>query len=533
MEHEIIGRGTWLDKTAMKILEREDRLGRKVEVFKVESGLGASGIPHLGSLGDGARAYGMKLALEAAGRKATYVAFSDDKDGLRKVPAGLPDSLEKYLGYPVNEVPDPFECHDSYGEHMSSLLRDGLDTCGIKYEFVSAADAYKRGLFNKEIDAILRNAAKAGQIIQSEVAQEKYVEALPYFAICEDCGRIYTTTAVNYLPEEKKVVYRCQGMEVKGTRLRGCGHEGEADITKGEGKLMWKVEFAMRWSALGIHVEAYGKDIADSVRVNDKISQEILHYPPPFHVRYEMFLDKGGRKISKSTGNVFTPQVWFRYASPQSLLLLMYKRVVGSRTLSVSDVATYMREFDDLEDVYFGLRDVSDDRERAKLRGLYEYCWLLNPPSRPSIHVPYNLLVFLARVSPKGREVQFMVDKLRGYGLPADETSRDLLNRIRCAQNWAEDFQEIREMRVELSEAERDAIQELIELIRSESDEQKLQNGIFTVARKHSLKAESFFKTLYQVLIGSPEGPRLGPYLIAMGRENVADALSRAIRCED
>lgn len=235
MGQEIIGRGTWLDKTAMRILEREERLGRKVEVFKVESGLGASGIPHLGSLGDGARAYGMTLALETAGRKATYIAFSDDKDGLRKVPAGLPESLEKYLGYPVSEVPDPFDCHGSYGEHMSSLLRDSLDVCGIRYEFLSAADAYKRGLFSKEIDTILRNSAKAGQIIRSEAAQEKYVEILPYFAICENCGRIYTTTALNYLPEEKRVVYRCQGMEVKGTRLDGCGHEGVADITKGEG----------------------------------------------------------------------------------------------------------------------------------------------------------------------------------------------------------------------------------------------------------------------------------------------------------
>jgi len=529
VEQRIIGRGTWLDKTATKILEREERLGRTVDIFKVESGLGASGIPHLGSLGDGARAYGIKLALEAAGRKATYIAFSDDKDGLRKVPAGLPESLEKYLGYPVNEVPDPFDCHGSYGEHMSSLLCDALDTCGIKYEFISAADAYKRGLFDREIDTVLRNAATVGQIIRSEVAQEKYVEALPYFAICENCGRIYTTTALNYLPEEKKVAYKCEGMEVKGTWLRGCGHEGVADITKGEGKLMWKVEFAMRWSALGIHVEAYGKDIADSVRVNDKISQEILHYPPPFHVRYEMFLDKGGRKISKSAGNVFTPQVWFRYASPQSLLLLMYKRVVGSRTIGVSDIATYMREFDDLEDVYFGNRQVADTRERAKLRGLYEYCWLLNPPSKPSVHLPYNLLIYLAKVAPKGREVPFIAGKLRGYGLVVDESSPDLMNRIRYAQNWAEDFEEIREVHIELNEKERAAIGELIQLIRSEGDEQRIQNGIFAAARNHSLKAEDFFRTLYQILIGYLEGPRLGPYIVAMGRENVANALSRAL----
>lgn len=527
MEQTIIGRGTWLDKTAMKILEREKQLGRSVDLFKVESGLGASGIPHVGSLSDGARAYGMKLALEASGHRATYVAFADDRDGLRKVPAGLPEFLEKYLGYPVNRVPDPFDCHGSYGEHMSSLLCEALDTCGIEYEFVSAADAYKKGLFNKGTHVILSNAAKVGEIIRSEVSQEKYVEALPYFAVCENCGRIYTTKALRYLADERKVVYKCEGMEVKGTWLQGCGHEGLADITKAEGKLMWKVEFAMRWSALGIHFEAYGKDIADSVRVNDKICQEVLQYPPPFHIRYEMFLDKGGKKISKSAGNVFTPQVWFRYGSPQSLLLLMYKRVVGSRSLGVSDIPSYMRELDELEDVYFGVKAVSDTRERAKLRGLFEYCWLLNPPGKPSLHAPYNLLVYLAKVAPKGQEIPFIVEKLRRYGLSVDEGSRDFSSRVQYAQNWAQDFEEITEAKIDLSEGEKEAIRELILLIKSESDEQKIQNGIFALARKHSLEARNFFKTLYMVLIGGPEGPRLGPYMVAMGRENVAEALSR------
>jgi len=529
VEQRIIGRGTWLDKTAMKILERERQLGRKVDLFKVESGLGASGIPHVGSLADGARACGLKLALESCGSKAAYIAFTDDRDGLRKVPAGLPESLEKYLGYPVNEVPDPFDCHGSYGEHMGSLLREALDTCGIKYEFVSAADAYKRGLFDKEIHVILSNSAKVGEIIRSEVAQEKYVEALPYFAVCENCGRIYTTKALQYLPEERKVAYRCEGMEVRGTLLKGCGHEGLADITKAEGKLMWKVEFAMRWSALGIHVEAYGKDIADSVRVNDRICEEILQYPAPFHIRYEMFLDKGGKKISKSAGNVFTPQVWFRYGSPQSLLLLMYKRVVGSRSLAVSDIPAYMREFDELEDAYFGVKEVSDARERAKLKGLYEYCWLLKPPQQRSIHLPYNLLVYLAKVAPKGRETSFIAEKLMRYGLSADESAPDFLARVQYARNWAEDFEEIKEARIELKEPEKAAIKELVALIQSENDEQQIQNGIFALARKYSLEAKDFFRMLYLVLLGSPEGPRLGPYMVAMGRENVAEALSRAV----
>ena len=159
-----------------------------------------------------------------------------------------------------------------------------------------------------------------------------------------------------------------KGLEIRGRLIEGCGHEGEADITKGEGKLTWKGEFAARWKALDIRFEAYGKDIADSVKINDRICREVLCFEPPSHAKYEMFLDKSGKKISKSAGNVFTPQVWFRYGSPQSLLLLMLKRFVGTRTLDVSDIPLYMNELDYLEDVYFGKKQVGEKRSHKAQR---------------------------------------------------------------------------------------------------------------------------------------------------------------------
>lgn len=518
-----------MDKTALRIIEREKRLQRRDKPLRVESGLGASGIPHIGSLADGARAFGLKLALEEAGTEATYIAFSDDRDGLRKVPEGLPPELERYLGHPVNEIPDPFDCHPSYGDHMSALLREALDICGIQYEFTSGAEAYRQGLFDQQIHMILSEAERIGEMIRTEIGQEKYVEALPYFAVCQNCGKIYTTHATRYLPEERRVLYECRGMEVRGRKLGGCGFSGEADISKAEGKLAWKVEFAARWAALRIHVEAYGKDIADSVRINDRVCKEILNWPAPFHIQYEMFLDKGGKKISKSAGNVFTPQVWFRYGSPQSLLLLMFKRVTGTRTLGVDDIPKYMSEFDHVEDVYWAKAATDNPAERAKLRGLYKYCWMMRPPDKPSVHVPYNLLVYLAKVAPRATAQQYVVEKLIEYGYEVDEQTPDLNQRIRYAQAWAEDFHEITETRVQLGEDERQAIQELAAIIRKEDDENVLQNAIFATARKHSLSAKGFFRLLYQILIGTPEGPRLGPYILAMERENVAEALSRAL----
>jgi lysyl-tRNA synthetase class 1 len=234
---------------------------------------------------------------------------------------------------------------------MSSLLLDALDKCGIQYKYYSANEVYKKGLLVNEIRALLTNAQKVGQIVKEEVGQETYTEVLPYFAICEKCGHLYTTRAYKFNPKTDKVSYKCVGLEIRGKLIPGCGHEGEIDIKSGNGKLTWKSEFAARWRALDIRFEAYGKDIADSVRINDRISREVLEFEPPSHAKYEMFLDKGGKKISKSAGNVFTPQVWFKYGSPQSLLLLMLKRFVGTRSLDVSDIPSYMNELDELEDV--------------------------------------------------------------------------------------------------------------------------------------------------------------------------------------
>jgi lysyl-tRNA synthetase class 1 len=436
------------------------------------------------------------------------------------------------LGFPVSAIPDPFNCHESYGKHMSSLLLEALDKCSIEYRYVSAKETYEKGMLNKEVETLLLNAKRVGEIVKEEVGQERYTEVLPYFPICENCGRIYTTKALEFVPKEDKVLYVCEGMEIKGRWIEGCGFKGEANIRKGEGKLSWKGEFAARWKALDIRFEAYGKDIADSVRINDRICREILCYEPPSHAMYEMFLDKSGRKISKSTGNVFTPQVWLRYGSPQSLLLLMLKRFVGTRTLDVTDIPAYMNELDYLEDIYFGIKKLKDERELAKLRGLYEYCWVMKPPSKPSIKVPYNLLTFLAKMAPKGHEEEFITEKLRSYGyLQKDQTlNENLRKRIEYAFNWIKDFEEIKETPVTLTPSEQEAIKELIQTLKVENEAEKIQNAIFNTAKKHGILPANFFKTLYTILLGVPQGPKLGPYILAMGKQNVIDALERTLK---
>ena len=528
MSEETIGRGTWYDMMAKKVIDRERQLGRSTDKIRTEMGLGASGFPHIGSLGDAARSYAVTLALKDFGFNSELVAYCDDKDGLRKVPVGLSKDLEKYLGYPVSSIPDPFGCHESYGKHMSSLLLESLDKCGIEYRYFSANDVYKKGLLLNEIRTILSNAQAVGEIVKQEVGQERYTEVLPFFPVCSNCGRIYTTKAYKFDQKTDKVSYKCEGLEIRGRMIEGCGHEGEADISKGEGKLTWKGEFAARWKALDIRFEAYGKDIADSVKINDRICREVLWFEPPSHAKYEMFLDKSGKKISKSAGNVFTPQVWFRYGSPQSLLLLMLKRFVGTRNLGVSDIPLYMNELDYLEDVYFSKKQVGE-KEATKLRGLFEYCYVMKPPAKPGVHVPYNLMAFLVKMAPKECVNDYVTEKLQSYGYLQKGQALDanLNQRIEYTLNWIRDFEEIKETDVTLTSEEKKAISELITELETEEEPDKIQNAIFNAAKNNSIQPSGFFKTLYKILMGAPQGPRLGPYVLAMGKQNVIAALKR------
>lgn len=535
MTEKIIGHGTWYDKTAFEIAERERKLGRSLDLIRTEMGVSASGIPHVGNLSDAIRSYAVTVALQAQTHHSELIAFADDKDGLRKVPPGMPSkwsqSLTKYLGYPVTSIPDPDKCHKSFGEHATSLLLQAFDKCGVKYKFMTATEVYNRGLLNKEIEILLQNSHRIGEIIREEVGQEKFEEALPYFAICKNCGRIYTTKAYEFLPRENKVLYTCEGMEIKKQWFKGCGYKGEADYTKGEGKLAWKVEFAARWKTLDIRFEAYGKDIADSVRVNDRICKEILDFPPPYHAQYELFLAKGGKRYSKSAGTVFTPQVWFRYGSPRSLNLLMLKRFVGTRAVSVMDIPQYMNEFDELEDIFFGNKKVENEKELAKLKGLYEYLWWLKTPRKPGLHAPYNLLAFLVKVAPRGSETEYVTDKLREYSYLREEPiPPDMKERMEYAANWNQDFLEIMETATRLSAKEEDAIRELVQALRTEADADQIQGVVFDITRKHDIKPGQFFKILYTILLGTQSGPRLGPYVIAMGRENVIQALNRVLK---
>jgi lysyl-tRNA synthetase class 1 len=526
---EILGKGTWIDKIAHDLVERERKLGRNTGLIRVESGLGASGIPHIGSMGDAVRAYGVTLALQNLGYKSELIAYSDDMDGLRKIPYGLPEYLRNEIAKPVSEISDPFgNCHNSYGAHMSSLLLEGLDRVGVRYKFQSGTEAYKNNILSKQIDTILRNSDRLGMGIQALIGQDKYNQTLPYFPICRNCGRLYVAKAKEYFPEDEKVSYSCSDTRIGDEIIKGCEYNGESDIHDGHGKLAWKVEFAARWQAFDIRFEAYGKDIMDSVRINDWVSNDVLGYSHPLHLRYEMFLDKIGQKISKSKGNVLTPQMWLEYGTPESLLLLLFKRVTGTRHVSLDDIPSLMDEYDYYEDLYFDIVQEENQIKLAKLKGIYEYVNHLRPSPNPTKHVPYRLLVQQALLfSADDERVEKVYGRLAKYGIITAEDAA-LTNKIRLASNWADDHGLRNERRSELGLTDRDrhALIELIQALEEfkgketlDDSPKNLQSMIFDISRRNGIGIKEFFTLLYRILVGADRGPRIGNYVLDLGIE--------------
>ena len=524
-ELKIIGKGTWIDKLASELLEREKILGRNTDILRVESGLGASGIPHIGSLGDAVRAYGVKLALENLGYKSELIAYSDDLDGLRKIPEGMQEfGLEEHIAKPVSLIPDPYGCHDSYGMHMSSILLDGLEKVGIKYEFRRAVDTYKQGLLKDQIHTILQNNSKIGDKISELVGQEKYQKYLPYFPVCANCNRLYTAEATEYISDEKKVKYTCHDTKIGTKIIKGCGHIGEADIGKDLGKLAWKVEFAARWTAFDIRFEAYGKDIMDSVKVNDWVADEILEFPHPHHVKYEMFLDKGGKKISKSLGNVITAQKWLEFGTPKSILLLLYKRITGARELGFDDIPSLMTEYNELEDIYFGRIKVDNQAKLIKSKGLFEYVNLLNPPKQSSTHVNYRLVVELTKIFKENRGERVM-KKLLDYGVIKNPES-EIEKLIVLAGNFSDEFDKQEKIQVDLDDTAKNALKLLVNALEGDDELEDIQNTIYQIAKSNDVQPKDFFKILYQIILGTSRGPKIGPFISDIGRKQVAKTLS-------
>ena len=294
--------------------------------------------------------------------------------------------------------------------------------------------------------------------------------------------------------------------------------------------LAWKVEFAARWQAFDIRFEAHGKDIMDSVKVYDWVSDQILEFPHPHHVKYEMFLDKGGKKISKSLGNVVTSQRWLTYGTPKSILLLLYKRITGAREVGFEDIPALMDEYNELENIYFGKTKMDNEAKLVKSKGLYEYVNLLRPSDHPSTHVSYRLLVELCKIF-KDNRVERVTSKLIDYGTIKEKGNMDVEELIKLAGNYSDDFEEtkIPATKITVDVSSKVALKQLADLLQKDETPEDLQNSIYSIAKENQVQPKDFFKILYQIILSKDRGPKIGPFIEDIGKKKVADAIYRHI----
>lgn len=513
----------------------------------LETGYGPSGAPHIGTFAEVARTTWVGVALkDLSGKDWTLVAFSDDMDGLRKVPLNMPaEALEPHLGRPLAHVPDPFGCHPSYGAHNNARLREMLDRFGFRYTFKSSHEQYTSGGFNEGLARILSNYEAVREVILPTIREEKRKDWSPFFPICESCGRINSTRVTGYDAKKLTVTYVCEGEQAGAvgddnpaeddetaprtgarTPAGGCGRHGEVSVLDGHAKVGWKVDWALRWYVLGVNYEMYGKDLIESAELSAKIYKVIAGTGGargPVQSFYEMFLDEEGRKISKSVGRGLTIDTWLSYAPKESLLLFIFKDPRKAKKLSWEVVARSVDEYIQLLQRH--------DHDPPSGEGMRDELGFIQPglPERCpySYPVTYSMLFQLigAIGAPSPDVVMDYVHHYKGAIPDSDPALESLIN---YATAYVRD--RILPSRIvrQLSGEEARMVSLLADFLRLEREPEEIQTRAFDIAREGGMEAKEFFRLIYNVLTGQDSGPRLGSFVKLMGQDKVESILRKA-----
>ena len=347
-----------------------------------ETGYGPSGLPHIGTFGEVARTSMVRHAFSLLSDLPTRLfAFSDDMDGLRKVPDNIPnpDMLDEHLGKPLTSVPDPFGTHESFGHHNNARLKAFLDDFGFEYEFMSSTECYESGRFDDALLLVLSHYDAVTDVILPTLGDERRATYSPFLPVCPKTGRVLQVPVLERNVDAGTIVYE----DEDGTKV-------ETPVTGGHCKLQWKADWAMRWAALNVDYEMSGKDLIDSVKLSGKICR-ILGGNPPVGFTYELFLDENGEKISKSKGNGLTVEEWLRYAPPESLALFMYQKPKAAKRLYFDVIP---RNVDDY------LNHLASLPKQEELKRLDNPAWHIHQgrPPHEEAHLSYNVLLNLASV---------------------------------------------------------------------------------------------------------------------------------------
>ncbi len=522
MAEQALAAKAWPFEEARRLrarVEARKARGEKVESVLFETGYGPSGLPHIGTFGEVARTSWVRHAFETISDIPTrLIAFSDDMDGLRKVPDNLPqpEMLAANLGKPLTSIPDPFGTHESFGHHMNARLRAFLDHFGFRYEFYSSTATYKSGRFDEALLRILASYDKVMAVMLPTLGEERQQTYSPFLPISPRSGKVLLAKVVDRDVTRGTITY-----------VEEDGSLETVPVTGGHCKLQWKPDMGMRWAALGVDYEMYGKDHLTSATLYDAICR-IAGGSPPEQYMFELFLDEKGQKISKSRGNGITIEEWLSYGPPESLALFMFQKPRAAKRL-------YFDVIPKAVDDYIAYLDSYHSNGTTEEQRLENPVWHIHAGKVPDERYPVSFALLLNLVSASNAHNRDVLwGFIRAYAPGASpEANPGLEKLVGFALRYYEDFVKPSKVYRAPDARERAALEDLaarLEALGEERDGAAVQNVVYEVGKAHGFDPlRAWFAALYEVLLGQTQGPRFGSFAALFGCAKTAAMIRSAL----
>ncbi|MEO0694610.1 MAG: lysine--tRNA ligase [Pseudomonadota bacterium] len=510
---------SWPFQEARGLIKRLDKVKDRKGPVVFQTGYGPSGPPHIGTFGEVARTTMVRRAFEAlTGEETRLISFSDDMDGMRKVPPHLPNQelLEAHLQEPLTKVPNPFGTdHPSFAHHNNAALRAFLDQFGFDYEFYSATEQYESGAFDETLVRVLERYDAVMEIILPTLGEDRRATYSPILPISPSSGRVLYVPMLEIDVNAGTIVFEDETGEKVKTSVKG-----------GATKLQWKADWAGRWFALGIDYEMAGEDLTESVRLSSRIVKA-LGAEPPAGFNYQLFLDEEGKKISKTKGNGISIEQWLRYGSPQSLGLFMFQNPRAAKKLYLNIIPKTVDEY---------WTHVEKYADQEGIKALDNPAWHIHEGKPPSATPPVSYGMLLTLVSAIGNaDREILEGFIRKYRPGASEEEFNAASgMIDYAVAYFEDFIKPTKSFRAPTDEERKALTELAKALRAlgeDAEEQDYQTAVFDAGKANGFadNIRSWFTAIYEIVFGQSEGPRMGPFTKIYGASATADMIEAAL----
>jgi len=497
--------------------ERKDIIKAKKKII-FQTGYGPSGLPHIGTFGEVARTSMMINALNHIQDIDTeLITFSDDMDGLRKVPDNIPNNkiLHDNLGKPLTKIPDPFKKYKSFGEHNNEKLKEFLNKFNFKFNFKSSTDNYKKGNFNNSIIRVMEKYDEIMNIILPTLRKERQKTYCPFLPICPETGKVLEIPMLEIDKKKQTIIFDNEGKKL------------ETNIIDGNCKLQWKVDWAMRWFTFDVDFEMYGKDLIESAILSSKICQ-VLGKKPPNGFAYELFLDEKGEKISKSKGNGISIEEWLKYASPESLALFMYPNPKRAKKLYSEVVPKTVDEYLSL------IEEFPSQKENEKIMNPVWHIHNGKPPKEKTV-MPFSMLLNLVGSSnAQSKEILWkFINRFHGDIKPENFPIFDSLTLY--AVSYFKDKVEPKKKFKKPNLEEKKALKELaskLQNIKQDMEPEEIQTIVYTVGKEcgYAKKLREWFKLIYEVIFGETDGPRMGFFISFFGVQETIKLINEKIK---